>query len=52
MKRNWKEMSWSYAIRNNPIQADPAPIVTDPGGSHTGSAKDFYDNAAQNTNDL
>ena len=29
MKNSRSDMSWTYAIRNNPIQSDPAPIVGD-----------------------
>lgn len=27
MRRTHRDMSWIYAILNNPIQADPAPSV-------------------------
>ncbi len=52
MKRNLREMNWTYAIRNNPIQADPAPIVTDPNGSYTGRPKDPFEKPVQDADDL
>ena len=52
MKRHRSEMSWTYAIRNNPIQSDPAPIVTDPNGSYTGRPKDPYERPVQDADDL
>ena len=52
MKRHRSEMSWVYAIRNNPIQSDPAPIVTDPNGSYTGRPTDPYDKPIQDADDL
>lgn len=52
MKRRRNEMDWTYAIRNNPIQADPAPIVTDPNGSYTGRLKDPYEIPVQDADDL
>jgi hypothetical protein len=52
MKRYRSEMSWVYAIRNNPIQSDPAPIVTDPNGSYTGRPTDPYDKPIQDADNL
>lgn len=52
MKPMRKEMDWTYAIRNNPIQSDPAPIVTDPNGSYTGRLKDPYEKPVQDADDL
>lgn len=52
MKRDRKEMTWTFAQRGIPIVSDPAPIVTDPNGSFTGRAKDPYEKPIQDADDL
>jgi hypothetical protein len=52
VKRDKKEMTWSLAMRGNPIVSDPAPIVTDPNGSYTGRPKDPYEIPIQDADDL
>lgn len=52
MKRDFKELTWTLAMRNNPIVSDPAPIVTDPNGSYTGRPKDPYEKPVQDADDL
>lgn len=52
MKRNFKEMIWTEALRGNPIVSDPAPIVTDPNGSYTGITKDPCEKPVQDADDL
>ena len=52
MKREPKEIIWARAMRVNPAQSDPAPIVTDPHGSYTGRAEDPYEKPIQDADDL
>lgn len=52
MKRDRKEMTWTFVQRSIPIVSDPAPIVTDPNGSYTGRAKDPYEKPIQDADDL
>lgn len=52
MKKEYKELDWTYAMRGIPIKSDPALIVTDPNGSYTGRPKDPYEKPVQDADDL
>lgn len=52
MRKDFKELDWTYAQRGIPIKNDPALIVTDPEGSYTGRPKDPYEKPVQDADDL
>ena len=52
MKKDHKELDWTFAQRGIPIKSDPALIVTDPNGSYTGRPKDPEEKPVQDADDL
>lgn len=52
MKKEAKELEWTYVMRGIPIKSDPALIVTDPNGSYTGRPMDPYEKPIQDADDL
>ena len=52
MRKEPKEISWTYAMRGIPIRDDPALIVTDPNGSYTGRPADAHEKPIQDADDL
>jgi hypothetical protein len=52
VRKDFKELDWTYAQRGIPIKNDPALIVTDPEGSYTGRPKDPYEKPVQDADDL
>lgn len=52
MKKDHKELDWTFAQRGIPIKLDPALIVTDPNGSYTGRPKDPEEKPIQDADDL
>jgi hypothetical protein len=52
VRKDFKELDWTYAQRGIPIKNDPALIVTDPEGSYTGRPMDPYEKPVQDADDL
>ncbi len=52
MKKEEKEIAWTYRMRGIPVSDQPGQILTDPNGSYTGRPKDPEDKPIQDADDL
>ena len=52
MKKEEKEIAWTYPMRGIPIYSAPGQIVTDPNGSYTGRPADPDKKPIQDADDL